>query len=124
MKEPKILDGFNKLTNKNIVHYINDGYSEYEDAEILITSEKEMLMFYPRIDWDYAELIFLDINDIKKLILDSERFRKLLLEQEITDNEYVNGLLEIENKKKQTEIEKGQKRKLQQYNKLKEELGL
>lgn len=125
MKEPKVLNGFEELDNKRVSYYNNNNcYFGYDNIEIITTENNEILIFYPRISWEETEIEFLDIDHIKSMIIKYEKFREFLLEQEIVDSEYVDGLLEIQNKKKQLEMEQEQQRKLRAYNKLKEELGL
>lgn len=125
MKKPKILEKLEDLDNKRVSYYYNaNNYYGYKDVEIFITENNEILLFYPIVSYDEAELEFLDADDVEEMIIKYEKFRELLLNQEVVDNEYVDGLLEMQNKKKQLEMEQEQQRKLKAYNKLKEELGL
>jgi hypothetical protein len=125
VKEPKMLNGFEELIDKKVLKYVHGYFTGWgADVDIIITNEYEILVFYASMGWDDPTISCIDNSDILNMIHRDKSFRELLLSIQLIDTEYIDKLLEAENKQKQIEEENEKQRKINQYNKLKEELGL
>lgn len=88
MKELKVLDGFEKLKDKKILLY---------DVvfDTFITYDKEILMFEQMYDSE-CDSIYIEYKseaEINDNIVRREKFRKLLISNEVIDEEYYQELL-------------------------------